>query len=200
METLILFESEREVILEGLLLRSGQRAALVTHPHPVYGGDMHNPVVEAVCAAYQEKGCSTLRFNLRGVAGSGGAFDQGDGERRDIRAAMDYLLRAGIESIDLIGYSFGAWLLGNLELPSEVAHQIHIAPPVAFMDYAGVASIPRLRTVIAGENDDIAPPDQIRGMMKTWNDKAKLHVLPGGDHFFSNGLDVLKNTLSDQID
>nr|MCU0539985.1 alpha/beta hydrolase [Desulfobacterales bacterium] len=66
---------------------AGRQGVVVTHPHPLYGGDMDNPVVLAVCRAFRRKGFSTLRFNFRGVGGSGGHHDRGVGECDDVRAA-----------------------------------------------------------------------------------------------------------------
>ena len=68
--------------IEGLLNNlPGEKGVVVTHPHPLYGGDMHNNVVEAVCRVYKQNGYSTLRFNFRGVGRSKGVFDDGNGEQ-----------------------------------------------------------------------------------------------------------------------
>ena len=78
--------------LEGLLESvAGDAGVVVTHPHPQYGGDMHNNVLDAIVKAYRKNGYSTLRFNFRGVGASQGAFDNGIGEREDVRAAIAYL-------------------------------------------------------------------------------------------------------------
>ena len=80
--------------LEGLLgRRPGAEGVVVTHPHPLYGGDMHNDVVEALVDAYARAGFTTLRFNFRGTGGSGGRFDGGVGETAARRAAPGRLAR-----------------------------------------------------------------------------------------------------------
>ncbi|RLJ02607.1 MAG: alpha/beta hydrolase, partial [Candidatus Aenigmatarchaeota archaeon] len=100
-----------DVKIEGMLYNApGEKGAVVTHPHPLYGGDMHNNVVETVVQAYREKGYATLRFNFRGVGRSTGSYDEGIGEQEDVRAALAYLTGTGKTSIDLAGYSFGAWV------------------------------------------------------------------------------------------
>lgn len=97
--------------MQGLLEEhSGEKGVVVTHPHPLYGGDMYNHVVEAVCQAYQEREYSCLRFNFRGVGLSEGEYDKGIGEQDDVMAALDYLSALGQNEIDLVGYSFGAWV------------------------------------------------------------------------------------------
>jgi len=71
----------RDIILEGLLQRStdNTRGAVITHPHPLYGGDMYNPVVECIQQASRDAGLTTLRFNFRGTGKSQGAHDRGLG-------------------------------------------------------------------------------------------------------------------------
>jgi len=97
--------------IEGLL-ESGncERGVVITYPHPLYGGDMYNNVVETVTRSYSEMGYSTLRFNFRGVSQSEGLYDHGIGEQDDIRNAVTFLHETGCRHIDLAGYSFGAWV------------------------------------------------------------------------------------------
>jgi alpha/beta superfamily hydrolase len=90
--------------LEGLLsLASGDKGVVITHPHPLYGGDMHNNVVDTLARVYRQHGYTTLRFNFRGVGGSQGHYDEGEGEQEDIKAALDYLLGQGKTRLDLAG-------------------------------------------------------------------------------------------------
>ena len=63
----------------------GEKGVVISHPHPLYGGSMHNNVVQAVAQAYREQGYSTLRFNFRGVEKSEGDFDNGNGEKEDVQ-------------------------------------------------------------------------------------------------------------------
>ncbi len=201
METPITFQTQ-EILLEGLLQRnSGERGVVITHPHSLYGGNMYNPVVETLCRAYGEKGFTTLRFNFRGVGNSQGRFDDGGGEGEDVLAALGFLLESGITSLNLAGYSFGARVVSGIkDLPKEVVSQIHVAPPVAFMDYSGVTEITGLRTVIVAANDDIAPPDQIRKLLSGWNPEANLVIIEAGDHFFSSSLELLQKELANAIE
>src|SRR5260221_9272627 len=89
-------------------------AALVLHPHPLFGGTMHNKVVFRAAAALNDAGLVALRINFRGVGQSTGTHDEGRGEREDVRAGLDYLTEnyPGQE-ITLCGFSFGA--RGGLE-------------------------------------------------------------------------------------
>ncbi|MBW1681497.1 MAG: alpha/beta fold hydrolase [Deltaproteobacteria bacterium] len=172
--------------LEGLLFRgSGSGGVVITHPHPLYGGSMHNNVVEAVHAAYAAKGFTTLRFNFRGVGASEGAYDEGRGEAEDVLAAMAVLKEGGAEEIHLAGYSFGAWVIaGGLDRYADASRIIMISPPVAFMEFPRIGPDARIGLVVTGAGDDIAPPGSVKKMAVRWNPKARLEVIPGADHFF----------------
>ena len=193
--------NSNELLIEGNLERkSGRRAVVVTHPHPLYGGDMYNPVVELTARGYQKKGYSTLRFNFRGVGNSQGHYDDGVGEQRDVAAAVAYLYDLGFKRIDLAGYSFGAWVNAQVDAGQTPYEQmIMISPPVGFMRFDTVSALDRLTLIIAGSRDDIAPPEQIRQHLSTWNQHARFEVVQGADHFYSGYLyeleEVLESTL-----
>lgn len=179
--------------LEGRLhLAPGPDAVVVAHPHPLYGGDLDNPVVATLADAYRRRGYTTLRFNFRGVGASGGRYDDGQGERDDVRAAAAYLAGLGKTVTDLAGYSFGAWVNLSLNPPlSAVRRQLAVAPPVGFMEFGAIAGLPAKPIVVAGDRDDFVPLDSLRELLPVWHPAAQLHVLPGVDHFFWNALDRL---------
>ncbi len=192
-EQTVFFKSG-SIALEGRLCEAtGAQAVVIAHPHPLYGGDLDNPVVAALAAAYQRQGYNTLRFNFRGVGASEGHYADGRGEQEeDLRAAAAYLAGLGKPPSDLAGYSFGAWIVLKLDPPlSAVRRQLLVAPPLALLDFIG---IPRPRAqlhVIAGARDDFAPPDHLREWATHWQETARLHLLPEADHFFSSGLSQL---------
>src|SRR6266540_1897370 len=90
---------------------AGDSVAVVCHPHPLFGGTMHNKVVHAAAEAIVQAGIPVLRFNFRGAGRSAGRHDGGRGERDDLLAAMDHLwgLYPG-RPLLLAGYSFGAYV------------------------------------------------------------------------------------------
>ncbi|MEW6673220.1 MAG: alpha/beta hydrolase [Thermodesulfobacteriota bacterium] len=200
MEQTVFFESEG-FKLEGLIGReSNDRAVVLTHPHPLYGGEMHNPVVEIVAGAYRKIGYTSLRFNFRGVGASRGSFDDGIGEQQDVLAALSYLSDMGFARIDLAGYSFGAWVNAHADTGRAVYERmVMISPPVAFMDFRKISALPRLALVVAGDRDDIGPPDMIRQYLPGWNPAASFEIIPGADHFYSGALDLLETVLTDAI-
>jgi alpha/beta superfamily hydrolase len=188
----------KNIKIEGLLCTvSGDRGAVITHPHPLYGGTMYNNVVEALVRIYHLAGYTTLRFNFRGVGLSKGEYDNGIGEQEDVRAALHYLVQKGKKILDLAGYSFGSWV--NALAISEVDtvdRMVMISPPVAFMDFNSVGLIPQIKLVVAGSRDDIAPPGLIKNMLPTWNPRAHLELIDGADHFYLGYTGKLESVLT----
>ena len=172
--------------IEGLLGRSpGDKGVVVSHPHSLYGGTMHNAVVKSVVRAYHAEGYSTLRFNFRGVERSEGDYDNGIGEQEDVRSALKTLANLGVECLDLAGYSFGAWVNAiGLRTFEKVCRVIMISPPVGLLNFEGLIADPRVRLVITGGKDEIAPARAIEENISMWNAKATLRIIEGADHFF----------------
>ncbi len=179
--------------------RSPDRAALITHPHPLYGGDMQNPVVQAVKSAYQKKGYSTLRLNFRGAGKSEGSYDGGRGEIQDLMAAYAWLQKQGFPAVDLAGYSFGAWINVFGAPYMDCRSIILVAPPAALLDFGNTGPLPALKLAIAGSEDEFGPPRLLEPLIQRFNPEAALHVLEGADHFFFGFFDDLAAVLSRHI-
>jgi alpha/beta superfamily hydrolase len=103
----------------------------------------------------------------------------------------------GFKNIDLAGYSFGAWVNAHTD-PGDAgyARMVMVSPPVAFMDFSKVSTLPRLALVVAGSRDDIGPPDMIRESLPGWNPMARFEIIPGADHFYSGALDTIEDVLA----
>ena len=173
------------------------KGVVIAHPHPLYGGDMNNPVIMAIKNAYTNSGYSTLRFNFRGVGASQGAYDNGIGEQSDVHAVIDFLKAAGIRHIDLAGYSFGAWVIAGLSpSPDGINRMLLVSPPVAMMDFSGM-NHPRLPIrMITGSQDDIAPPDTVETLLDGLDARAELVTIDGADHFYSGHMQQLEAAIS----
>ena len=185
-EEKINIQAANGISLEGLLCRGTSGRGVVTaHPHPLYGGDMTNNVVETIVGAYQKKRHTTLRFNFRGVGASTGDHDDGIGEQADLLAAFQFLKGQGITSVDLAGYSFGAWVIAKTtdNLPADGI--IMVAPPTAMMDFDATTPMPNLKLVVTGSRDEFAPADRVKALTAAWNPAAAFEVIDGADHFFS---------------
>ncbi len=162
------------------------RAGMVLcHPHPQYGGTMRSLVVSALFQALPAAGVTCLRFNFRGVEQSEGRYDEGHGERRDVRAAigtLDALLDPGAPLV-LTGWSFGADVALSSPDP-RLAGWLAIAPPLRFLaDEAAVAGDPRPKLVVLAEHDEFRPPDEVVARVASWP-ATEVEVVPGASHFF----------------
>ena len=200
MEEKVQFQSD-DLKIEGLVRRNaGAKGVVITHPHPQYGGDMYNPVVEAIEHAYHQRNITTLRFNFRGVGKSEGHYGDGIGEQQDVCGAIQYLHEQGVEQIDLAGYSFGAWV--NAHITPEAAplkRMVMVSPPVAFMAFDAIRAIPQLSLVISGSRDEIAPVNRIETLLPDWNPDAKFEKIAGADHFYFGYFDELASILDAHV-
>jgi alpha/beta superfamily hydrolase len=180
------FETEG-LRLEGLLdVQSLEKAVVIAHPHPLFGGDMYNPVVETIRSAYFTSRYTTLRFNFRGVGASEGMYAEGLGEQADLAAALAFLVQEGLSRIDLVGYSFGAWIMAmGLARFAEARRAVMVSPPVSLMDFSFLEYNSKIRLVVTGSEDDIAPAGTVGIMMRDWNPEAELKRIQGADHFYS---------------
>ena len=182
----IFFKSGRLKIEALTDIKSGEQAVIMCHPHPLYGGDMYNPVVDAVIEAFSVKGYSTLRFNFRGGGSSEGEYGNGIGEQEDVLSAIEYLAGLGKSHIDLGGYSFGAWVCASgLKNWPQVKRLVMVSPPLAFMSFDFLEFDPRIRLIIGADRDDIGPVNIISGMLKTWNPDVIFKIINNSDHFYA---------------
>jgi alpha/beta superfamily hydrolase len=199
MDEELIFFMAGAIKIKGLLQTlSGDKGVVISHPHPLYGGSMHNNVVESLVQAYQQAGYTTLRFNFRGVGGSQGEYDNGQGEQEDVKAAVHYLGEQGKNAVDLAGYSFGAWV-NALARPEKdtVQRMVMVSPPVAFLDFGSAEPLPQLQLVIAGSRDEIAPPELIKTILPNWSSSARLEIIEGADHFYGGHTGKLESILAD---
>jgi len=171
---------------------AGELAALVLHPHPRYGGDMHNHVVVALCRALAALGATTLRFNFRGTGNGEGAFDCGRGEANDARAALGALAaEAPRARLIVIGYSFGAGVAASIAGDVEIAGLVLVSLPALTRPVTLPADVPEL--VITGELDAIASHEALRPLC---GGAAHLVIVPGVDHAWWPGVDILAREVS----
>ncbi len=194
------FTSDNGIVLEGLLSEGTTgRGVILTHPHPLYGGDMTNIVVETIQKAYLRKKHTTLRFNFRGVGRSAGTYDDGNGEQADVVAAFDFLKRKNLQAIDLAGYSFGAWVIAQMIDRTPADAVFMVSPPAAMMKFESKAPIPNLKLVVTGSRDEFAPPDLVGKLVQTWNPDAAFTMIPGADHFFYGFTDKLTKIIQNNV-
>jgi alpha/beta superfamily hydrolase len=179
--------------LEGILReKSTMRGVVVCHPHPLYGGDMYNNIVEAIEEGFSDKGLSTLRFNFRGVGGSGGSYDEKGGEVRDVLSALSFLRDslAPNASIMLAGYSFGAWvcaLAGAQVKESKIEGLFLVAYPFSFSTGEELKTFNGKIYLVGGILDQMAPVDDLLRLYKDLPMVEKYLKIVSTDHFFAGG-------------
>jgi alpha/beta superfamily hydrolase len=175
-------------------------ALLMSHPHPMLGGNMHNQVVVEVCRAAAAVGFASLRFNFRGVGQSEGRFDNGEGEQDDFRAALQVLRRwPGVDGRDvaIAGYSFGASVvLNGLKSYRAARSVVSIAPPISAVQSAEVLRDKRPKLFIAGQHDRIAPSVGLQRALDDLGPSTRFAEVPGADHSFQGHERSLAETVA----
>jgi len=173
--------------------------ALVLHPHPLFGGTMHNKVVFRAAAALNDAGLVTLRLNFRGVGQSTGEHDEGRGEREDVRAGLDYLsANYSSEAITLCGFSFGARVGLEVGLSDErVSRMISIGTPVDKYDFSFLEQSSKPILFVQGDRDEYGDVDRLRELVAKIPAPAELKVIKGAGHFFDDQLDELKAAITE---
>lgn len=178
--------------LEGLLsvheALSAKGGMILCHPHPQYGGDMHSSVITTAVEAASQEGFSTLRFNFRGVGASGGSYNDGIGEKEDVKAAIDYLYSRQKDSnlpLILLGYSFGAWAgLPVGVQDSRIQGMVAIAPPLELYDFGFLMGCKKRKLLIAGSRDSFCPVPLLEKWYGHLEEPKSLAIIEGADHFF----------------
>jgi hypothetical protein len=180
-------------------------AAVVCHPHPLFGGTLHNKVVYNTAKALDTLGLPELRFNFRGAGLSTGEHDRGDGERDDVRAALDFL---GTEfpgiPVLLAGFSFGAWvgLRVGCDHP-RVSHLIGLGIPVNSTDFSFLRKCAKPKLFVHGGNDQFGAIEKVKALIPSIQGENHLVVVEGVDHFFAGKLSELDaaitNWLTDSV-
>jgi alpha/beta superfamily hydrolase len=176
-------------------------AALVCHPHPVYGGTLHNKVVFHTMKALNSFGFPVLRFNFRGTGLSEGEHTGGISEVDDVRAALDWLEREFTLPIIFAGFSFGAAVGLRAACPDErVTTLIGLGlPATAFdnhtYDFAFLRSCTKPKLFVSGTRDQFGPPGKLEALVASFAEPNKLVRIEAGDHFFKGRLKELRDVI-----
>jgi alpha/beta superfamily hydrolase len=190
--------------LEALLNSSAENAthaALVCHPHPVYGGTMHNKVVFHAMKALNSFGFPVLRFNFRGFGLSDGEHAHGEGEAEDVRAALDWLEREFPLPLIFAGFSFGAAVGLRVACPDDrVKAVIGLGLPVQpvddrvyNLDFLQSCAKPKL--FVSGSRDQYGPRARIEALVRSLPEPKKLVIVDSADHFFEGRLREMRDAV-----
>jgi uncharacterized protein len=179
-------------------------AALVCHPHPRYGGTLHNKVVFHAMKALNGFGFPVLRFNFRGAGLSQGEHD-GEGEVEDVRSALDWLDREFHRPLIFAGFSFGAAIGLPAACPDQrVKAVIGLGLPVSPIgdrsyDFSFLEGCAKPKLFVSGERDQFATPAQLKSLIGSLPEPKKLTLISGADHFFEGRLREMRETIEQWV-
>jgi uncharacterized protein len=203
--------------LEAMLnagIPTATHAAVVCHPHPLFGGTLHNKVVFHTMKALNHFGFPVLRFNFRGTGLSEGEHDHGRGEVDDVRVALDWLDSEFHLPLIFAGFSFGAAVGLRAACPDpRVKIAISIGTPVAPVsgDASNEAELPRSYTFdflhactkpklfVSGSRDPFGPRPKLEALVASAADPKKLVLIESADHFFAGRLHELRQAIETWI-
>ena len=180
-------------------------AALVCHPHPSFGGTLHNKVVFHTMKALNSFGFPVLRFNFRSAGLSQGEHDHGRGEVEDVRIALDWLDREFHLPLIFAGFSFGAAVGLQAACPdTRVKAMIAVGTPVAAIDnrsydFEFLQSCIKPKLFVSGARDQFGPQALLHKLVLSLPEPRKLVLIDGADHFFEGRLRELRETIESWI-
>ncbi len=174
-----------ETTVEGLFEqgRTG-RNAIICHPHPLYGGDMHNSVVQEARRTFAALGRTTLRFNFR--PGGPNGQERGQRDALDLIDVSRFVNSRSPGKIDFAGYSYGAWaIMEAVRAGLRPDSLILLSPPLDFLSFEGL-ELPRTPTLITlGDRDDFCSPEALTAWVsRSDNPDIAVEILPTVDHFY----------------
>lgn len=182
--------------------------ALVMHPHPQYGGTMHDKVTYTLYQSFIDAGFNVLRFNYRGVGQSEGTYDNGEGELMDAAICLNWLRLNNPDphQIWLAGFSFGGWIALQLMMRRPEVHRFVVVNPPSSGDHGDYSFLAPCHTpgvILQGQQDGIVNPKASVELAQTISYPPHVHVtcdvLPG-DHFFTKHLPEFKDHVKDYIE
>ena len=186
-----------EALLEEPEDQAPREAVLICHPHPQFGGTMHNKVVYRIARGMRRAGGVALRFNYRGVNLSEGAYDNSIGELEDARSALEFLRSRYPElPFSLAGFSFGSRII--LKLGCEVAGATRLIPvgfPAGDAASRSLGSCEISRIFIQSTNDQFGPREAMESYFGSLKDPKELIWVEARDHFFADGLDEFEEAV-----
>ncbi len=188
-----------EALLEWNPDWSPRQLAVVCHPHPLYGGSMHNKVVFRAAKAAIHLDIPTLRFNFRGVGLSEGEHADGIGERDDARAAIDYLTaRFPQIPVSMMGFSFGsvvALAVGSQD--PRVNSLVGIGLPANSSDFGFLEEVQKPKLVVQGTQDRFGSRENVEKVFRSMKEPKRLRFVQGADHFLNGKLHDLQLEIED---
>jgi alpha/beta superfamily hydrolase len=173
---------------------------VICHPHPLFGGAMHNKVVFTLARAFDELGMRTVRFNFRGVGKSEGSYAEGIGETDDLLAILQWLRAARPQdTIWLAGFSFGAYVAARGAHRWPTAQLICVAPPIENFKFTELYPFPCPWLLVQGEEDEIVSAPAVINWATNLPEPPRLLRIANTGHFFHGHLIELRRLLIENL-
>ena len=190
-------EGRLEAVLEEPELAPAVEAAIVCHPHPQFGGTMHNKVVHRLARGLRKSGCVVLRFNYRGVNLSEGEYANGIGETEDARVALRELQSRYPDLPRLAaGFSFGSRVALRLtSQESAIRRVIAVGFPTRTEEREFVYAVRVPKFFVQSTNDEFGPRKEMAEFFETLEEPKELHWVAASDHFFKDNLDDFESVI-----
>ncbi len=176
-------------------------AAVLCHPHPLFGGTLHNKVVYQAAKALDALGIPVLRFNFRGAGLSVGEHDRGKGEAGDVQAAIDFLATEFPDVRLLVGgFSFGSWVGLRVGCRDErVQELIGLGIPVNSTDFTFLEQCHKPKLIVQGMSDEHGAWERVEQVVARADGDTRLAFVREADHFFAGHLDELAGAITNWI-
>ncbi len=190
--------------LEGIysyVTRNVTHLAILCHPHPLYGGTMHNKVIYTVAMALNQAGYATVRFNFRGVGRSQGSFNYGIGEQRDVEAVMDHFAQLYPEAVKVVGgFSFGAKVgLLAASRDERISAMIGVGVTVDVADFSFLIDSEKPKLIVQGSKDQYGSECAVQEWFAHLREPKRLVVIEDAVHLFDGKLSELKNAIINEF-
>lgn len=186
--------------LEGIFSYVSRRVthlAVLCHPHPLYGGTMHNKVIYSVAMALNQIGFATVRFNFRGVGRSAGSFNHGIGEQRDVEAVIEHFHDQYPDAVKIVGgFSFGAkvgLLAGSRD--ERISGLLGVGITVDVADFSFLYDYEKPKLILQGTDDQYGSLHSVEEWFHKLQEPKKLVLIDGAVHLFDGKLTELKSAI-----
>jgi hypothetical protein len=173
---------------------------IVCHPHPLFGGTMHNKVVTTLVKTFQGLGLNAVRFNFRGAGKSEGQFDNGRGELADLLAVIAWVQQSQkLSEIWLAGFSFGAYVAAQAASEYVAQRLVTVAPPVENFPMQDLPPITCPWVLVQGERDEVVQAKAVLDWAENRHPRPTIIRFPEAGHFFHGQLTELRTRIEEAL-
>lgn len=174
--------------------------AIICHPHPLFGGTMHNKVVTTLARVFRDVGLRSVRFNFRGVGKSSGLHDEGRAEVDDLITIVNWVKQVfPNDPIWLAGFSFGAYVATKGAMQISPQQLVTIAPQVSRFQQDDLTLVTCPWLLVQGERDEVVSAEEVFAWIETLPHKPKVIRMPTAGHFFHGQLMELRRLLEKEL-